>query len=158
MVFDFDQYCRNDMFFPIVILLFLLPGWFSALARVISQIRSREWTREELAKNLFALAVASFLCGINLRVLLGGGMYLVFERPGDAVTLCGTVERIEDYGSMGGHKYDTEDFGTELGARITVEGVEYHAMTAGNLEVGDEVRFTYLPRSGYILEIREIQP
>lgn len=151
MKFDYQTYLFNDLLFPVLILLFLATGWLGILRDILSQREKKN--QLQIGKWLFCVVILSFLSSIHIRTLSSGSVWLILERPEHAEITTGILEASEQYGVMNGHKYSTDSQGTQFGCRITVNGEEYHVVTTGDLQIGDEVTVTYLPRSGYVLYI-----
>ena len=155
MIFDYEYYRRCDLWWPIiVVVVFILPCGISLLKELLSNKMQRSPIQRVLSGILAGL-VLLILVGINMRTLWDGGIWLLIEKPEDAISNAGIVEKIEEYGSGRGHKYKTEYDGTKFGCAITIDGQKYFLMTSGELQAGDTVAFSYLPRSTYILEIWE---
>ena len=137
-----------------MVVVFILPCGISLLKELLSNKMQRS-PEQRLLSVVLAVPVLLILVGINLRTLWDGGIWLLMETPEDAISNAGIVEKIEEYGSGRGHKYKTEYDGTKFGCAITIDGEKYFLMTSGELQAGDAVTFSNLPRSTYILEIWE---
>ena len=104
---------------------------------------------------LFLIVVPQLLA-LNIGYLTFGGIYLPKEKEDDAIILQGEISEIKE---LSRYEFPNPTKYHELrGIQFTVNGVECAAPIKGSLEVGDTVEVVYLPKSGYVLSIQEIEP
>lgn len=158
MNFDYKAYktfCFAAPAFFVVavtIVVFLHGAWLIYVAH-----RGRwDWRKNGL--HLLILIGVAFTACIQVGVLLSGGMYLCDEQETDAVEMQGEITNIKGLGQFvfpvvkDGRGYEEEN-----GYEFTIGGVKCAANRKGSLKVGDYVTVRYLPKSGYILYIAEIE-
>ena len=104
--------------------------------------------------NIVGITVMTFLLTISTVHLLRGGIHLIYENQTDAVSMSGYVEDIDEIAPVVGSKYDAEQ-NNGRGVSIVVDGVKYHLMEYGDLEIGDYVVFDVLPKSKFILKLEK---
>lgn len=158
MTFSYFSYLLNNLMMPVFAIAFIAFPVCKMLGRVIGQVRRGETVDFGDAQMVLMFIVLIVLAVILVNILLSsGGLKLITERPGDAVTLEGTVEQVDAYSIWESPRYSV---GGEIsnGYAITIDGVTCSSMALGTLEVGDEVTVTYLPKSGLILAIEELNP
>ncbi len=81
-----------------------------------------------------------------------GGIHLPFEKPQDAYTATGILQKIEPEGTHAstGCKFHW-DGKTVHGTWLTMADERYFAVSAGDLVAGDAVLIEYLPKSRCVL-------
>ena len=89
--------------------------------------------------------------------LANGGIFLFSEKADDAIIANGIIESVEmmtryQFGELKS-EHKTNEFN---GVCIIINGNEYKAIAIGNLDVGDHVSVTYLPKSRYVMQIQII--
>ena len=91
--------------------------------------------------------------------LAHGGIYLIGEKEEAAIALQGEISDMEELADFSFPRVKTQyEYEGYHGVQFTVNGVECAAPIKGSLEVGDTVEVVYLPKSGYVLSIQEIEP
>lgn len=157
MTFAYQDYLFNNLLIPVLAVVFICIPLFQMVGRVIRQLVHGERPEFGDAKSKLLLILMVVILVIIISTLFRGSIHLIYERPGDAVTIEGTIENIDKLSSFEGVRY-TSNGETTFGYQYTVDGTVCTGMALGSLEVGDEVTVTYLPNSGYVLEIQQIQP
>lgn len=106
-----------------------------------------------------AVQVAGFLLFLLLVTApLARGLPLLSQEESDAVTARGVITALTPAdGGMRPMRFHT-DYGICFGWELTIQGQTYLIPTAGDLAPGDEVIFSYLPRSRCILECAAVSP
>ena len=154
MTFEFSEYLNVDLIWPLFVMAFNLFVITVTVCSMVRAAKKDELDRSMIIPGTIGLIVICILLAICAGPLFNGGFHLIYEREDDAVSACGTIEKIGDYPALFGNssKYTTE-YGTTFGNRLVINGKTFQIVTSGELKVGDEVKFRYLPNSGYILEI-----
>lgn len=155
MTFAYHEYLLNALMMPLFALAFVLAAIFFSLKPEIKNYfttKEIEWSHlgRKLGLNIILLAMVVLMCVI----LSHGGFSLITERPKDAMTVTGTIEQIEARSSFESMKF-WSDYGESYGIEFTVDEITCVAMAQGDLEVGDQVTVTYMPKSGFVLSIEE---
>lgn len=157
MTFAYSEYLFNNLVLPVFALVFIAVPVFKLLFRLIGQLVRGESLDfgDSKAVLLFVLmiAIAVILCNI----LLHGGIHLIYERADDSVTVQGTIEDVQPCSIFSSPKYNTNKENSN-GYLLTIGNVTCTSMALGDLEVGDMVSVVYMPKSGFVLSIEEINP
>ncbi|MGN1040886.1 MAG: hypothetical protein ACI4QL_05605 [Candidatus Fimimonas sp.] len=82
------------------------------------------------------------------------GVHLAFEKEDAQVSSSGKISNFQSLGNI--HKFYYEDQ-VCFGCYVFIDGQKYFIMTVGDLEVGDNVTFNYLPKSKIILSIEKAE-
>lgn len=151
MIFSYYDYLLNNLLLPLAALgvMAVLVARPVASQGLGSVLRDRRLT----VLLLVLLAVAAILL---LTLTQGGGFRLLTEGPGDAVAAQGTIAELKQGNPLLNPRYSAYN---ELssGYRMTVAlesgSVTVTIMARGDLGVGDRVCVTYLPKSGFALEV-----
>ena len=77
-------------------------------------------------------------------------MYLLNEKETDKISCSGEVHSFEKTYGLNKYTYNGEN---SFAYYISIDGEKYYIMHTGDIEVGDEVEFEYLPKSKIILSI-----
>lgn len=154
MSFDYNVYYRQDCIVPLCLALFTGAVLLHCLLRLVRKLRitDREKKIRECRFFFIALPIFAFLLSINFIHLFRGGIFLLTEKEADAVTITGMIEETAEIDPYTGSKYDTEQ-NSGNGEALVINGTKYYVVTYGDLETGDKVSVTVLPRSKIILEI-----
>ena len=80
------------------------------------------------------------------------GIYLIREKETDIISNAGIITNIAK--TYGINKYSYDDH-TVFASYIYIDNEQYYIMYIGDLQIGDEVTFEYLPKSRIILGINE---
>ena len=158
MAFSYWDYIINNLMLPVFGLVFIAVPTFQLVRRVIEQLATGRQRVDWDGK-----AIVFFVVMVVIAVLLGkslfadGGIHLIYEREKAAVTVEGTLEDIEKCSALKGIRYTYENEAS-FGYEFTVDGVTATGMAVGTLEEGDQVVMTYLPKSGFVLSIEEVNP
>ncbi len=156
MTFDIEQYRSANYVLPLALTVFLvllfIPAVISLFKHILSIIRGKSTFRQLFSFRLFGIIIDVLLLSVVLNPLIHGGLALRNETETDAVTSSGVIEEIQVLSVYSGQKYRLEDK-TTFGARIQVDGELYTVMDAEPLSVGEHIRFVYLPKSHFVLEI-----
>ena len=155
MVFAYWDYLSTNLLLPIFGLVFIAVPVVRLVIRLLEQYATGKkrvnWDGQSLV-----FFVAMVVVGIMLGRMLfaGGGIHLITEREKNAVTVEGTLESVESCGILSGVRYSAYGESTS-GYYYTVDGMTLTGMAKGDLEAGDRVTVTYLPKSGFVLSIEE---
>lgn len=156
MYFEYTDYVMGCMVLPICVILFAVAFFIFALIHELAAIKQSGFSYRKLVHIVLALLVCGFFFLLNIGRLFHGGFYLVAERENDAVIMQGAISDINDLNrfSFPELKNVYRD-GQPNGAQLVINGITCIAISSGDLEVGDFVTVTYLPRSKYILSIEK---
>ncbi len=75
------------------------------------------------------------------------------EDSSSVLTVTGTLDAVEPRSIWDGFLLFKHDTAFTYGFRLTVDGTEYHTLSAGQMEEGDTVTLQYLPKSRFVLYI-----
>lgn len=156
MEFSYNAYYRVNFIVPLTMAIFFFALLFSCTKSLFCQIACRKLNVGRFVPVLIGVAICIFFLFLNIKTLAQGGIYLSFEKETDAVIVHGVIERIEECDLYDNHKYGTGDgtgVGSSFGVKIIVEGNCYNAVQSGDLQSGDDVVITYLPKSLFVLKI-----
>jgi mRNA degradation ribonuclease J1/J2 len=79
------------------------------------------------------------------------GIYLFSEKESNALVNSGTITDITN--TYGNNKFTYENKHSIASSYVYIDGEKYYIMYIGDFNVGDEVKFEYLPKSKVILSI-----
>ena len=155
MSFAYWEYFMSNLMLPVFALAFVAVPTFQLVKRLIEQWATGRqrvfWDGKAIVFFVAMILVAVFL---GKSLFLDGGIHLIYERPKHAVTVEGALEKIEKHSELRGIRYSAYNE-SSCGYRYTVDGVEMTGMAKGTLEAGEQVKVTYLPRSGFVLSVEE---
>ena len=118
---------------------------------------SRKWDWRKNGFHLLMLIGLGIVVAVQIGVLYNGGIYLREEKESDAIEMQGEITSIKGLGQFSFPRmhsdYDEEE---NTGYKFIINGVQCKFVAKGSLEVGDYVTVKYLPKSGYVLYIAEI--
>ena len=87
-----------------------------------------------------------------------GGIHLPFEKPEDAYTATGILQKIEPEGAHASTRCKFNwDGKTVYGTWLTIADERYFAICADGLETGDTITLQYLPRSRCVLYLAPLE-
>ena len=155
MSFGYWDYLFNNLFLPAFGLVFIAVPTVRLVLRLVEQAatgRKRvNWDAQSL---IFFVAMVAIGVLLARSLFVGGGLNLITERPGDAVTVEATLDAVKAKSALSGVRYNANGE-TSSGYEYTIGDLTLTGMAKGTLEAGDEVVVTYLPKSGYVLSIEE---
>lgn len=151
MTFSYHTYFIFLFLLPAVVLVVTSPVVFKAIKMLIGIILERDFNGNG-QKIILAILVVGFCVIPQMIYMVSGGFFLLFERADDAVTATGVVESIREPSSY----FPGLRASDHQGADVVIDGERYFMMTAEALEIGDEVRISYLPKSGVVMEYKEM--
>ena len=102
---------------------------------------------------VITLVLTSAMLLLMLSLLRDCRMNVVNDDTADVLTVTGQIESIEPRTLLDGTLLFHDGQGPTFGMRLTVDGTEYHALSAEGLSAGDAVTVQYLPRSRCVLYI-----
>ena len=150
MKFDYNEYYKILFISSICIIIFSLI--FFLINTII------------LAKNIFSIKFDKklFYCFVSCIILIflftlgffpfRHGVYLVSEKEYEKIEGFGEINNFKK--AYGNNKYVFN--GENVFAYyIFIENEKYYIMHKGNLQIGDKVKFEYLPKSRIIISIYE---
>ena len=149
MDFDYSQYFEACLLNPIVVSVFFLSVLTPVIIQNIKKFKVSV-NKKEIIKFVLILGVFIMFFVINASRLLFGGIYLIFERVPDSVILEGEIQAIVEVDNF---EFPIIDSGNAV--RFIIQGKECTAISRGDFQVGDYVTIRYLPRSKYVLSIKE---
>ena len=158
MYFDHAQYVSACLIVPGLVMLF---SFYMAIGEVLQFVRliyGKRISKHDVWTFLFILLIAGFFLRMEGGVLLHGGIYLLTERLPDAIEMQGYISEIEGLGRYSFPRIKSNyGYGDTNGVEFTIDGVQCTAVLQGTLEIGDYVSVKYLPKSGYVLYISQIE-
>lgn len=171
MKFDYYYYRRALLFTAIGM---LALGIILIGTTLYATIKGKPFANNSFLNNkfmrilIFMLSICASLFFITRSISeLRYGIYLVKEKPEDALVIQGEIEEIKEFKNLFEHNYqyirnDGEEFEKytplECNAHlITISGKKYYFMIKGELKVGDYVKISYLPKSTIVLEVNIIE-
>ena len=158
MTYDYNVYYRQDCIVPLLLVIFvgvIMTKNVVSLLKKCTNMNTWMVIKQNTPQTIF-IVVFAFLIVVNSIHLLRGGIYLLFEKPSQAVQIVGTVEDTIEIDALTASKYDV-DQNHGRGEALVIDGEKYYLTTYGDLKVGDNVVLTVLPRSRFVLQI-EIFP
>lgn len=157
MIFSYWDYFVSNLMLPVFALAFIAVPVFNMVRRVLLQVANGEPIDMGGAKMVILFVLLIAIAVILANFIFHGGIQLVFDRPSKAVTVEGTIQDIDALNALEGVRYSSNDE-MSYGYTYTIDGVTCTGMAKGTLEVGDAVIATYLPKSGFVLSIDELNP
>lgn len=139
MVYEYASYYRIYFMFPLVVLTAVVVVAAVTAIQMYRAIRKARFTKKDFVKMLPLACVWIWFAIICISTLASGGVWLCTEEASDAVSSVGIVSDIEKIG-----KYEVH---------ICINGDKYIVLDEGDFAEGDQVEFTFLPRSRFILTI-----
>lgn len=157
MNFSFYTYFLNNLALPLFAIAFICVPMGKLIYTFLRSyfVDKQVDTSNLVQKLLFSLALLVLLV-LMIYMLSQGGIHLIYEWPSKAVCSEGIIEEITALNSLHGMKYDYDGV-SSYGYEFTINGETLVGMAIGDLETGDTVTYTYLPNSGYILTIEEVE-
>ena len=171
MKFDYDYY-RNVLLF--VAIGMLIAGIILMSTTLYATIKGKPFANNSfLNKKFMRILIFTLSICASLSFIVGSinrlkhGIYLINEKPEDALVIQGEIEDIKEikdpfehtYKSIEGEEFEKYTTALELHAHlITISGKNYYFMIKGELKVGDNVEISYLPKSTIVLEVNIIYP
>lgn len=153
MSFAYTDYLMNNLMLPLFALVFIAVPLVRFLSRIFANVfRGENVYLGSLGTTLILIALI-LIAAVLIYMLFNGGIYLIFEHGNDAVTAEGTIEEIQKLNALQGVRYASNGE-TTFGYEFTVDGITCVGMAVGSFQEGDEVTITYLPKSGFLLEIQ----
>ncbi len=156
MHFPYAQYRQVNLTEPAFLLIFALVAAGSVLVWQIVSVRKAAAEPRQLIASALIFAVSLFFIYLNGRALARGGIHLLKETEADAVSRTGQIESIARLENLDIQKYYYNEK-TALGYEIVIDGRAYTVIEPEGFAVGDQVDFTCLPRSGFILAIEMVE-
>ena len=152
--YNYSVYLRQNCIIPLLLLIFSS----TFLALTIQSLWKEQDTRqpEELKSIILCGCIAVFLIVVNVVPLARGGIHLLYEKESDQIKETGVIEEKIEIPSFGGAKYETENNNC-FGEAIVFNGKKYYLTTYYDLQLGDYVDVSVLPRSRFVLNIKKLQ-
>ena len=156
MNFDYNLYYRGCLIVPCVLIIFVVVVLVAAMVPFIKKLFLHTVKPNDVVKLILLLLVCVILSFGKISILANGGLQLLNESESDAIILEGEIQEVVEIGGYFfpnfGSKYDEASNGFNL----TINGTKCTMPIKGEFDVGDDVRVSYLPRSGYVLSIEKI--
>lgn len=145
MTFDYSLYYRVYFLFPVALLVLCLIVLTCAAYRIIRLLQQGVVIRSrDLVQMACTVLVPVIFIWINCATLLSGGFWLCMEDESAVEESYGVISCIEEVG-----KYEV---------RIYIGDECYTALENITFSEGDYVCYSYLPKSGFLLEIQSAVP
>lgn len=151
MTFSYFDYLFNTLLLPLAALVFI--GGMAGVPLARRGLASLRGDRQMVVMLLVLVFIAVVLV---LMVTQGGGIGLIGQGPGDAVTLEGTILDIREGSAFLSPRYSAYgelSNGYHLTIATSEEPVTVTVMARGDLQVGDQVTISWLPKSTFALSI-----
>lgn len=150
MEFRYASYEKMGLIWPLAM---LLPMIVDGIWVLVLYLKG-DWASKKLEALIATGSVCVYLFFINGGLLLNGGIHLLYEKETDAVVYEGTLTGFRFLGMEEMPKLRTE-YKSEAayGVSLQIDDITCKAPTRGLLLIGDRVKVTYLPRSGYVLAL-----
>ena len=154
MHFEYTQYVRGCLVVPAFVSLFALSMLISAVSHLVLVVLKHKFSSRDGINFLLAILVCGFFLSMYIGRLLNGGIHLIYEREASAVELRGEITEITKLGRYSFPEINSGyEYADKNGVQLSINGVKCTAISRGTLEIGDRVIVTYLPQSGFVLEI-----
>lgn len=149
MNFSYTMYFNGAFLTPLLIVIFMTFIFVSVIHSFTKQIL-QHCPPIIIARSIFFLLVL-ILCTLpQIKCLANGGWKLITEKDADAKTSVGIVENIVEPSK----RLSAFKINHCHGADITINGVTFFIMTAGDIHIGEPVSIKYLPNSHFIMEMQ----
>lgn len=152
MTFAYTEYLMYNLMMPVFGLLFIGVPTVKMIERLLRTFAKGQRGAFGDTRGMIIFVIMLVIAVILVNSLMQGGIHLIYERPTAAVTVEGTLESIEKVSPLSGARYMVGNEAS-FGYTYTIDGVECVGMAVGDLQVGDEVAATYMPKSGFVLSI-----
>lgn len=140
MTIDYSFYYRAYFVIPVVLIFICLGVFAFIMPMMVHQIKRKRKTWRSIIHTfgglIIILSLFIFLSGTTLT---SGGVHLYREDESSAKIAEGIIEKIERTGK---HEY-----------RLFVNNEQYIVAEIGSYSEGNEIQYTYLPKSKFILAI-----
>lgn len=140
MTIDYSFYYRAYFVIPVAVILICLCVFAFIIPRMVHQIKRKRkpwWSMIHTFGGL--IIILSFFLYLSGATLTSGGVHLYREDESSAKTAEGIIEKIERTGK---HEY-----------RLFVNNEQYIIAEIGSYSEGNEIQYTYLPKSKFILAV-----
>ena len=164
MLFDYNIYLRGNLIFPAIVIIFITITSITTIITNIKKLIKEKKKIDDLEANhlmglLMAIAIPLIFYIHTVGPLSNGGIYLISEREKDIVVIEGYIDEIQyvEVGDTIMSKFPNQyRYGEYNAVLLNVNGdvVKGPSMILKEFETGDYVVISYLPKSGYILEIQ----
>ena len=150
MEFPYSQYYKvltiGSLFYFVFFLLFILFLMISSFKKN-GQVLTFKNVIMFLITHILVIAFAIFIIVPSFK----HGIYLFSEKEQNAISDVGTISNITN--TYGNNKFTYEDKHNVFSSYVYIDDEQYYIMYIGDLEIGNEVKFEYLPKSKVILSI-----
>ena len=148
MRFDYNEYYKILLIASICIMLLSLII-ITVQSILFFKNNTFQKKRQAFIGHLSSVALSILLFTIGL-LPFRHGIYLFKEKENDKIECFGEINSFEK--AYGNNKYVYNNK-TVFAQYIIIDGEKFYIMYTGDLEIGDEVTFEYLPKSRIILSI-----
>ena len=155
--FKYSDYYANCCLFPTIICLFNIFIILFVFSELITGVIYKRLKVKRIIFLFYVLLMVGYLFSVNIGRLYHGGWYLFSEKENDAYVESGVIEEITEnnrftFAELSSH-YKQYSHTPLNGVCIVIDGKFFYSVSSGEFHIGDTVRFKYLPKSKYILEI-----
>ena len=163
MQFDYYWYHRAAFKVAIPIIVFMSVWLTIAFVGFIKQAIAHKLEAKGVFICIFGLVFGSFTFCMHGGCLINGGIYLIYEKEVDAIEIQGEILGIDELSEFSFPRTLSREYGygEATGVQITINDSQCSApgivVSTLDLKVGDYVKVTYLPKSGYVLSIYKIE-
>ena len=131
-----------------MVVLIIIGHLFVSILVAIKKIKT--WNKIDYLKNILGYALLIFLLWAHIGHLKYG-FPLIKENYNHSLIVEGKIEDIKIL------KYGPRFIKADDSYLITILGKKYYIMSSKNLEIGDYVEISYLPKSTIVLEVNIIE-
>ncbi len=147
MIFEYKEYLDGLFSFPLILFMIGIALFIVGILAIFKVVKINEKHRLIRIILIFALVV---LFTIEPGIQLSKGIKLLSEKDEDTIKLSGSISSIDNDKYSPRFYYDGNSC---FGSYITVNNTRVYIMDIGELEIGDQVTITYLPKSKIVLEV-----
>lgn len=156
MTFEYGDYLQQCFSKYLPALLIFGAGFLYLLIVSLRLVRKgdfKRWLLAFSASMLFPTLICLLLFVPSvISMTRTGGIHLPFEKPEDAYTATGILQKIEPEGAHASTRCKFHwDGKTVYGTWLTIADERYFAVSAGDLAAGDAVTIKYMPKSRCVL-------
>ena len=144
MEFEYDAYWIRTFIFPLCITIF---GLSIAGRALYGCWKYKVWRM----KYIYGLFVIGMSLTAPCESLINGGIYLPIEKECDAIEFDGVVQNICEPSK----RHPTFSWDKAHGVDIVIDDKQFFMVYKGDIEFGDHVQISYLPKSHFIMRIRK---
>ena len=152
MSFQHSAYQFSCLILPLIIILVFALWLCVCIIRLIMKSHRGKTVSRDMTSCLIVLLIAAFVSVPQIKSLSSGGIHLITEKEQDAIVDIITIDSICEPSERFPNYKHNHNFGADVASGDRLYFVE----SCSEFSPGDTVSISYLPRSGIILDIREL--